>query len=95
LLMRSLRENMRWIMFGFVVIFVLSIFGMYGFSGRQRAPKGEGVQDYAVAEIDGKKVMRSTLEANVMNYVQRNKCKRKKNSFFHAKVLLVPACGKR
>ncbi len=75
MLMRSLRENMRWIMFGFVVIFVLSIFGMYGFSGRQRAPKGEGVQDYAVAEIDGKKVMRSTLEANVMNYVERNNVK--------------------
>jgi len=64
LLMRSLRENMRWIMFGFVVIFVLSIFGMYGFSGRQRAPKGEGVQDYAVAEIDGQKSYAFNLRSN-------------------------------
>lgn len=75
MIMRSLRENMRWILMGFVVVFVLSIFGMYGFGGRRESSKEEGIRDYAVAEISGKKVMRSALEANVRDYVERNNIK--------------------
>ncbi len=69
LLMRTLRSQVRWIMIAIVVLFVLSIFGMYGFS----SPRGNssGGEDYAVAEIDGKTVMRSVLEQQLRNYVER------------------------
>ncbi len=75
LIMRSLRENVRWIMLVIVVVFVLSIFGMYGFGGRRSAPQQEGMRDYPVAQIDGKKIMRSSLENNVRDYVDRNNLK--------------------
>ena len=67
--MRTLRSQVRWIMIAIVVLFVLSIFGMYGFN----SPRGNssGGEDYAVAEIDGKTVMRSVLEQQLRNYVER------------------------
>jgi len=70
--MRTLRSKVRWIMIAIVVLFVLSIFGMYGFdwSRRGRPRSGEG-GDYVVAEIDGKPVMRSALDQSVRNYVDR------------------------
>lgn len=70
MVMRTLRENVKWIMIAIVVIFCLSIFGMYGFG--TRGPKKEkGNKDYAVAQIDGQKVMRSALESNLRSYVER------------------------
>lgn len=70
MVMRTLRENVKWIMVAIVILFCLSIFGMYGFGSR--GPKKEtGAKDYAVAEIDGKKVMRSSLERNLSSYVER------------------------
>ncbi len=70
--MRTLRSKVRWIMISIVVLFVLSIFGMYGFDGarRGRPRSGEG-GDYVVAEIDGNPVMRSALDQSVRNYVDR------------------------
>jgi hypothetical protein len=44
-----------------VVIFVLSIFLMYGPGGG----RGSGSKDYPVAEVDGKKIMRSQIEAGL------------------------------
>ena len=72
MLMRTLRSQVRWIMIAIVVLFVLSVFGMYGFDGarRGRPQAGEG-GDYVVAEIDGKPVMRSALDQSVRNYVER------------------------
>jgi hypothetical protein len=70
LLMRTLRSQVRWIMIAIVILFVLSIFGMYGFDGARRAPSGGG-EDYVVAEIDGRAVMRSTLEEQLRGYVER------------------------
>lgn len=70
MVMRTLRENVKWIMIAIVVIFCLSIFGMYGF-GSRGTKKQNGTSDYAVATIDGKKVMRSALEQNLRSYVQR------------------------
>ncbi len=72
MLMRTLRSQVRWIMIAVAVLFVLSIFGMYGFQGssRGRPQEGEG-GDYVVAEIDGRSVMRSALDQSVRNYVDR------------------------
>ena len=70
MLMRTLRSQVRWIMIAIVVLFVLSIFGMYGFdSGPRRGSSGG--EDYIVAEIDGKAVMRSMLDEQLRNYVER------------------------
>lgn len=73
MIMRTLRENVKWIMLAVVIIFCLSIFGMYGFGSRgsKRNNNGNARRDYAVAEIDGKKVMRSALEQSVRSYVER------------------------
>ena len=70
--MRTLRSQVRWIMIAIVVLFVLSIFGMYGFDGARRGrPQSGESGDYVVAEIDGKPVMRSALDQSVRNYVER------------------------
>ena len=64
---------MRWIMLSVTILFVLSIFGYYGFDGTRRRSggNGEGIQDYAVAEVNGKKIMRSALEESLRRYVER------------------------
>ena len=71
--MRTLRQQMRWIMLSVTILFVLSIFGYYGFDGtsRRSGGDGDGIQDYAVAEVNGKKIMRSALEENLRRYVER------------------------
>lgn len=69
MLMRTLRSQVRWIMIAIVILFVLSIFGMYGFDSPRRAPSAGG--DYVVAEVDGRAVMRSTLEEQLRGYVER------------------------
>lgn len=74
MLMRTLRSKMRWIMIAIAVLFVISIFGMYGFEGARkgRSPDhGEGGGDYVVVEIDGKPLMRSALDQSVRNMVSR------------------------
>lgn len=76
MLMRTLRSQVRWIMIAIVVLFVVSIFGMYGFSGGgRRASTGNGKEDYSVAEIDGKTVRRSQLESQLRQYVERTNAK--------------------
>jgi parvulin-like peptidyl-prolyl isomerase len=61
LLMNTLRTQVKWIMAAIVVIFVLSIFLMYGPGGG----RGTGSKDYPVAEVDGKKIMRSQIETGL------------------------------
>jgi len=61
LLMNTLRTQVKWIMAAIVVIFVLSIFLMYGPGGG----RGPGSKDYPVAEVDGKKIMRSQIETGL------------------------------
>jgi hypothetical protein len=61
LLMNKLRTQVKWIMAAIVVVFVLSIFLMYGPGGG----RGTGNKDYAVAEVDGRKIMRSQIEAGL------------------------------
>ncbi|MCL1941396.1 MAG: peptidylprolyl isomerase, partial [Synergistaceae bacterium] len=74
-MLKHLRTHMRWIMIAIVLAFLLSTFLMYD-SGRSRrgpAPDADGrVQDYAVASINGRDLMRSELEIMVRNYVQQS-----------------------
>ena len=71
MVLKTLRNHIRWIMIAITVIFVLSIFGMYGFSGSGRRTQEGGQSDYAVAEIDGKTLMRSTLEQSMRQYAEQ------------------------
>lgn len=65
--MNTLRTQVKWIMAAIVVIFVLSIFLMYGPGGG----RGTGSKDYAVAEVDGTKVMRSQIEAGLSEMAEQ------------------------
>ena len=67
MLMNKLRTQVKWIMAAIVVIFVLSIFLMYGPGGG----RGTGSKDYAVAEVDGKKVMRSQIEKGLAELAEQ------------------------
>ena len=69
MLMNTLRNQVKWIMAAIVVIFVLSIFLMYGPGG---GGKSDGSRDYAVAEVDGKKIMRSEIEAGMAQMVEQS-----------------------
>jgi parvulin-like peptidyl-prolyl isomerase len=65
--MNKLRTQVKWIMAAIVVVFVLSIFLMYGPGGG----RGTGNKDYAVAEVDGRKVMRSQIEAGLAEIAEQ------------------------
>ena len=63
-MMQFFRSNVRWIMLAITVIFVFSIFAGYGsFSGGSSKSSGG---DYAVAKVDGKKIMASEIERQVI-----------------------------
>lgn len=67
--MRMLRTQVKWIMISIVALFVLSVLFMYGpvRSGRQQG----GQKDYAVAKLDGEKIMRSQIEMGLQRLGQQ------------------------
>jgi parvulin-like peptidyl-prolyl isomerase len=67
LLMNKLRTQVKWIMAAIVVVFVLSIFLMYGPGGG----RGTGSKDYAVAEVDGDRIMRSQIESGLAEMAEQ------------------------
>lgn len=71
-MMQYLRKNVRKIMIVIVVLFVLSCFAGYGmYSGGGAGAESEGtIKDYAVATIDGEKVMRSTMDYEMAQFIQ-------------------------
>lgn len=72
-MMKKLRTQMRWIMLLIVVAFLLSTFLMYEGRGTRRGPRqaADGsMEDYEVAEINGKPLMRSELEQRLRNYLE-------------------------
>ncbi len=70
-LIKKLRTQMRWIMIVIAVTFLLSTFLMYeGRSGRSKG-SGGGMEDYKVAEINGKSLMRSDLEKRLYSYLEQ------------------------
>lgn len=66
-MLRTLRTQVKWILVFFLACFVLAIPLMYGVGGGGKS--GGGNEDYAVAEIDGKKVMFSQMIQFAQNYV--------------------------
>lgn len=64
-MMQFFRKNVRSIMLVVVVLFVVSCFAGYGMYNPGRGGAGDGNRDYAVAKINGKKIMRSQLETEV------------------------------
>ena len=65
---------MRWIMIAIVIAFLLSTFLMYdrGSSRREPSYNPDGsLQDYVVASINGRELMRSELETMIRNYIQQ------------------------
>ena len=78
-MMNKLRSRMRWIMIVIVVAFLLSTFLMYEGRRGRRGPRRDAdgrMEDYEVAEINGRALMRSELEnrlrAYLESYGQRN-----------------------
>lgn len=67
--MRMLRTQIKWIMLSVAVIFVLSLLFMYGPVGGGR--EDGSTRDYAVATVNGKKIMRSALEERLQEAAGR------------------------
>ena len=57
-----MRNHIKLIMTTVIALFVISCFGGYGLYVRSGRGGGTGNRDYPVAEINGKRVMRSELE---------------------------------
>lgn len=69
MVMRMLRTQIKWIMISIVALFVLSVLFMYGpvRGGRQQGGQG----DYAVARLDGQKIMRSQIEEGLRRLAEQ------------------------
>ena len=69
--MNKLRSHVRWIMVVIIAAFILSTFLMYGAGSRFRSttPSGQG-GDYVVADVNGKRLMRSELEQRLQAYLE-------------------------
>ena len=73
MVMRKLRTQMRWIMLAIVVAFLLSTFLMYEGRGTRRGPRQSSngaMEDYEVAQVNGRPLMRSELEQRLRNYLE-------------------------
>jgi hypothetical protein len=69
-----MREHVKWIMITVILLFVLSCFGGYGLYVRgnknHQANNGQ-MQDYPVAEVNGRNVMRSEIENGLSSMAQQ------------------------
>jgi hypothetical protein len=69
-MMRYLKTQMRWIMLVLVLAFLLSTFLMYDSGSRRGGSPSEGMRDYVVADVNGRRLMRSELEEQVRQYLE-------------------------
>ncbi|MDR1886178.1 MAG: SurA N-terminal domain-containing protein [Synergistaceae bacterium] len=72
-MMRYLRKNVRSIMLIIVVLFVVSCFAGYGIRGGGGADgsgASDGARDYEVAVVNGERIMRSRIEADMFQMIQ-------------------------
>lgn len=67
-MMQYLRNNVKGIMIGVVVVFIVSCFAGYGMYVRGRGSSGG---DYPVAKLDGKKIMRSQVEMRLREVAEQ------------------------
>lgn len=68
---KSMRKHTKTIMAVVIAFFVLSCFAGYGFYARS-GRDGGGERDYAAAKINGRRVMRSTLERTTVQIAERS-----------------------
>ncbi len=71
-MLNFLRRQMKWVMAVIVVAFLLSTFFMYEGRSSRRTPtrNADGsMNDYEVAQINGRSLMRSELEQRLRNYL--------------------------
>lgn len=66
-MLRTLRTQVKWILVFFLACFVLAIPLMYGVGGGGKGRNQN--EDYAVAEVNGKKVMYSQMIRSIQQYV--------------------------
>ncbi len=71
MIMQALRTKTRAIMLVVVVVFVVSLFAMYITRGGGPSHHPGGERDFAVAVVDGEKVMASQVAAGVRDFVQQ------------------------
>lgn len=69
-MMQYFRKNVRTIMLVVVVLFIISCFAGYGMYSGGNGASADGTQDYAVAKINGQDVMRSTMDYEMVQFVQ-------------------------
>jgi hypothetical protein len=69
-LMNRLRTQMRWIMLIIVLAFLLSTFLMYDSGTRSGGSSSDQMKDYVVADVNGRRLMRSELEEQVRRYLE-------------------------
>lgn len=70
-MLRLMRNHTKIIMTIVILFFVASCFAGYGLYVRGNRGGGEGMRDYAVAEVGGKTVMRSELEKAAQQISER------------------------
>jgi hypothetical protein len=70
-LMNRLRTQMRWIMLIIVLAFLLSTFLMYESGSRGGGSSSDRREDYPVAEVNGRRLMRSELEQRVLLFLEQ------------------------
>ena len=61
-MLRTMRNYTKVIMIIVILFFVASCFAGYGLYSRGNRGGGDGMRDYPVAEVNGRKVLRSELE---------------------------------
>ena len=69
--MNKLRTQMRWIMLVIVLAFLLSTFLMYESGSRGGGSSSGRLEDYPVAEVNGRRLMRSDLERRVLLFLEQ------------------------
>ena len=73
MVIQKLRTQMRWIILAIVVAFLLSTFLMYEGRRTRRGPRPSSngaMEDYEVAQVNGRPLMRSELEQRLRNYLE-------------------------
>lgn len=68
---KSMRKHTKTIMAVVIAFFVLSCFAGYGFYART-GRDGGGERDYAAAKINGRRVMRSTLDSTMVRIAEQS-----------------------
>lgn len=68
---KHMRKHTKAIMAVVIAFFILSSFAGYGLYSRSGSGGGNGERDYAAAKVNGKKIMRSTLDSTMVRIAEQ------------------------